>query len=269
MDVCQEAACAGGRVLLEMRGRVTAREKAPKDLVTEADFASQEAIYQVVSRAFPAHRFVGEEGPAAAPAGKQGGKSGQSPFCWIVDPLDGTLNYVRQLPNYSVSVALRHGDEVICGVVYDPLLNECFSAEAGQGAKVNGVPIQSSDCTRVDQALIAASLPVEIPRESLEVSRFIEVMLSAQSIRRLGSAALNLCYLAQGRLDGYWATCVKIWDVAAGQLIVREAGGTLTGPSGGAFDLDHPQFVAAATEPLHRELLEVLRRTGDPQSTRA
>jgi myo-inositol-1(or 4)-monophosphatase len=112
----------------------------------------------------------------------------------------------------------------------------------------------------VEEALIAASLPTEIPRSSLEVLQFLEVMHSAQAIRRLGSAALNLCYVAAGRLDAYWATCVKVWDVAAGQLIVREAGGCLTHPDGTPFDLDRPQFVAAGTRPLHGQLMEVLGR---------
>ena len=252
MDVCQEAARAGGQVLRDMRGQIHAREKAPKDLVTEADIASQEVIRQVLARAFPEHDFLGEEGPPYRAAGAAGGGGGATQYCWVVDPLDGTLNYVRQLPNYSVSVALRRGHEVLCGTVYDPILDECFSAESGQGATLNGIPIRSSHCTRVEQALIAASLPVDIPRGSSEVSRFIEVMHSAQSIRRLGSAALSLCYLAQGRLDAYWAMCVKIWDVAAGQLIVREAGGVISGPTGGTFDLDDPRFVAAATQPLRR-----------------
>ncbi len=144
MDVCQEAARAGGQVLRDMRGQIHAREKAPKDLVTEADIASQEVIRQVLARAFPEHDFLGEEGPPYRAAGAAGGGGGETQYCWVVDPLDGTLNYVRQLPNYSVSVALRRGHEVLCGTVYDPILDECFSAESGQGATLNGVPIRSS-----------------------------------------------------------------------------------------------------------------------------
>ena len=257
LDVCQQAARAGGRVLLDMRGRVNPQEKGPKDLVTEADFASQEAVQQVLLKAFPDHRFLGEEtlGSDHAPVA-----ASSSEYCWVVDPLDGTLNYVRQLPNYSVSVALRCGDEVIVGTVYDPVLEECFTAQAGCGAQLNGMRIRPSACDRVDQALIAASLPADVPRHSPEIARFIEVMHSSQAIRRLGSAALNLCYVAAGRLDAYWATCVKIWDVGAGQLIVREAGGTLTRPDGSPFELDRPQFLASATQGLHKQLLGVLQR---------
>lgn len=259
-QVCEQAARAGGRVLMQMRGRIQAQEKGPKDLVTEADIASQEVIRRVLGDAFPSHGFLGEEGDGTISSLTPGGGGGKSPYCWVVDPLDGTLNYARQLPNYSVSVALRHGSRVVCGVVYDPLLDECFGAELGQGATLNGEPIRASDCNRVERALIAASLPTEVPRGSREIDRFVEVMIHAQSIRRMGSAALNLCYLATGRLDAYWATCVKVWDVAAGTLIVTEAGGTVTHPDGSAFDLDCPQFVAAATPSLHRDLMTVLGR---------
>ncbi len=266
-EVCEEAARAGGQILLEMRGRINPREKAPNDFVTEADLASQEAIRQIIARDFPEHGFLGEEGSAQP---KQANSVAVSQFpehCWVVDPLDGTLNYTRQLPNYSVSIALRYQDRVICGVVYDPVLDECFSAEAGGGATLNGQAIGTSSCVELNRALVAASLPAEVPRGSHEVDRFVAVMHEAQSIRRLGSAALNLCYVAMGRLDAYWATCVKIWDVAAGQLILTEAGGVLTRLDGTPFDLDRPQFVAAATERLNHELATLLQNAVGEQST--
>jgi myo-inositol-1(or 4)-monophosphatase len=258
MEVCQQVARSCGQVLLDMRGRTSPRQKAPKDLVTEADFASQEVARRLVLNAFPDHRFLGEEDPYGMPNPGPPSHAPESEFCWIVDPLDGTLNYVRQLPNYAVSVALRRGNEIVVGTVYDPVLDECFAAEAGRGASLNGAPIHTSSCEHIEQALVAASLPADVPRNSPEVWRFIEVMHCAQAIRRLGSAALSLCYVATGRLDAYWATCVKVWDVAAGQLIVREAGGSLTHPDGTPFELDRPQFVTAATPPLHNQLLKVL-----------
>ena len=266
MDVCRRAALAGGQVLLEMRDRVRPREKGPKDWVTEADFASQKVVRRTVLEAFPEHGFLGEEEEEGPPDARfvHSREACDGEFCWIVDPLDGTLNYARQLPNYSVSVALRRGVEVVVGAVYDPLLDECFTAEMGQGARLNGVPIRTSACRHVEQALIAVSLPTVIARRSLEVQRFLEVMHAAQAIRRLGSAALNLCYVASGRLDGYWATSVKIWDVGAGQLIVREAGGALTRLDGARFELDDPQFAATATPQLHEEFLAVLLRAGSP-----
>ncbi|MHB8968867.1 MAG: inositol monophosphatase family protein [Pirellulaceae bacterium] len=264
LDICEQVARKCGQVLLDMRGTVRSHQKAPKDLVTEADFASQELARRLLLTAFPDHRFLGEEsdeepGRTGVPSSDQ-----QSEYCWIVDPLDGTLNYVRQLPNYSVSVALRRGSEILVGTVYDPLLDECYSAAAGKGAFLNGVPIHASGCQLLEHALVAASLPTDVPRNSPEVSRFIEVMHSSQAVRRLGSAALSLCYVASGRLDAYWATCVKVWDVAAGQLIVREAGGSLTHPDGSPFDLDRPQFVAAATPPLHGQLVDLLARAVEP-----
>jgi myo-inositol-1(or 4)-monophosphatase len=259
-EVCQQVARACGRVLLEMRGTISARAKAPKDVVTEADFASQEVARRLIMNVFPDHRFIGEENCGQSPGRANAPAGGTSEYCWIVDPLDGTLNYVRQLPNYCVSVALRRGDSILAGTVYDPVLDECFSAEAGQGATLNGVSVRTSRCERIEQALVAASLPTEVPRDSPEVRRFLEVMHSAQAIRRLGSAALTLCYVATGRLDAYWATSVQVWDVAAGQLIVREAGGALTGSEGKPLDLDRPQIVTAATPQLHQELLKVLAR---------
>lgn len=257
-DVCEEAARCGGRVLRDMVGEISPREKAPKDLVTEADYASQEAIRRVISDKFPEHGFLGEEDleHASCVGEAHSADTNETPaYCWLVDPLDGTLNYVRQLPNYSVSVALRHGPRVICGVVYDPVLDECFAAELQGGAVLNGKPIAPSSCTRLEQGLVAVSLPTDIHRGSKEAERLVAVMCQAQSIRRMGSAALNLCYVAMGRLDAYWTTSVKIWDIAAGQLLVTEAGGTLTRPDGMPFDLDCPQLVAAGTSPLHGELV--------------
>ncbi|MHB0957557.1 MAG: inositol monophosphatase family protein [Pirellulaceae bacterium] len=261
LEVCQRVARNCGQVLLDMRGGIRPHQKAPKDLVTEADFASQELARRLLLDAFPEHGFLGEESDQATGCASPHQVPCAAEYCWIVDPLDGTLNYVRQLPNYSVSIALRHGQEILVGTVYDPVLDECYSAAAGRGAFLNGAPIHPSRCQSMEQALVAASLPVDIPRNSSEVVRFIEVMHSAQAIRRLGSAALSLCYVATGRLDAYWATCVKLWDVAAGQLIVREAGGALTHTDGTPFDLDRPQFIAAATPQLHGRLLNLLSET--------
>ncbi|MBM4094200.1 MAG: inositol monophosphatase [Planctomycetes bacterium] len=253
-EVCQRAARAGGSVVRALAGRIQPREKAPKDLVTEADFASQEAIRKVIQDAYPEHLFLGEEDPAF----RANPTPADIAFCWIVDPLDGTLNYVHQLPNYCVSVALRQGDEITVGAVFDPVHDVCFTAEAGRGAYVDDRRLIPSVCSQFNSALIGASLPVDVCRDSRDVRQFLEVVYQSRAIRRLGSAALNLCYVASGSLDGYWATRAKIWDVAAGQLIVREAGGQVTRPDGTSFDLDDPQFVASATPELHRQFLKVL-----------
>jgi myo-inositol-1(or 4)-monophosphatase len=172
------------------------------------------------------------------------------------------MNYVHQLRSYAVSVALERQGEIIAATVLDPELEECYTAERGKGAFLNGKRIQPSDCRRLEQALVAASLPAHAPRGSVEVARMVEVLHASRGLRRLGSAALNLCYLAQGRLDGYWATSVKIWDIAAGMLMVQEAGAVMTSLQGGAVDFETAWFAAAATPELHRELLALLNQRG-------
>jgi myo-inositol-1(or 4)-monophosphatase len=259
IGVCEQAARAGGQVLRELQGQIKVREKGPRDLVTEADLASQEVIRKIIAKEFPDHDFRGEEDAATSEVAKPPGNS-NSHYCWVVDPLDGTTNYVHQLPLYCVSVALRLGDDVVCGAVFDPVSAECFTAVADGGAFLNGSVIRVSDCHRLEDALVAASFAPNVPRGSIEVARFIEVLHRCQAVRRLGSAALNLCYVAAGRLDAYFAANIKVWDVAAGQLILREAGATLTALDGGLFKLDQPRFASAATAPLHSELMAVLQK---------
>ena len=176
------------------------------------------------------------------------------------DPLDGTTNFVHQMPGFAVSVALERRGELIVGVIYDPIAEECFTAARDAGARLNGQPIRASRCRVLREALVAASLSVAVQRDSEEVNRFLEVMVECQALRRLGSAALNLAYLACGRLDGYWATSVKTWDVAAGILLAQEAGAVFTGIQGGVVDLGNPQFIGAATPELHEELSGTLAR---------
>lgn len=254
LEVAETAARAGAKILLAWQNRITAREKAPKDLVTEADVASQEEIRKILLGAFPDHDFVGEEDglePSQVRA--------TSRFRWIVDPLDGTANYVHGLQSFAVSIALAEEGQIIAGLIYDPILDECYTAAVGEGAFCNGKPIRPSRCERLDQAMIAASFPPQVPRGSIEITRFIEVLHRCQSVRRLGSCALNLCYVACGRLDGYWTTCVKAWDAAAGILIVQEAGGLATDLDGGPFDLDRPEFIASASPTVHAELKAALQ----------
>jgi myo-inositol-1(or 4)-monophosphatase len=150
------------------------------------------------------------------------------------------------------------------GVVFDPVRDELFWATRGGGAFLNGSAIRSSGVRQLDQALLAASFAARVPRNSPEISRFIEVLHHCQAIRRFGSAALNLCYVAAGRLDGYWATSAKTWDVAAGVLCIEEAGGTVTGINGQPFRLKQPHLATAATGTLHQDLLELLTRFPDP-----
>jgi myo-inositol-1(or 4)-monophosphatase len=266
IEVCEQAARAAGELLLQMQHRVLIREKAPKDLVTEADVAAQREIARIVLAEFPDHDFLGEESGQGMSRSVTNGPS--SGYRWIVDPLDGTVNYVHGLPSFAVSVALERDGKVLAGVVFDPLLQECYRATAGGGATLNGAPLAAGSCTSLASALVAASIGANVQRDSLEVQRFIEILYLSQSIRRLGSAALNMCYVAAGRLDAYWGTSVKSWDVAAGALILQEAGAVLTSIAGEPFCLENPALLCAATMGLHQELLEALRRVEDRTTKR-
>lgn len=253
-ETCEAAARAGAAVLLEWRGKIQVREKAPADLVTEADLASQQEIRRLVLGKYPDHNFVGEETEdVAGPT--------ESPFRWIVDPLDGTTNYVHGLAFYSVSIAVEHHGALIAGVVYDPERDECFSASRGGGAMCNGRKIGASTTTSLDQALLVTGFPPKTRADSPDVLRFGRMMEASRAIRRLGSAALNLCYVACGRVDAYWASSVKAWDIAAGVLIAEEAGALVTSLDGEPLDLWRPQILTASTMELHRALIEGLRIT--------
>jgi len=259
LSVCMEAAERGAAVLLDWQGRFRPREKAPRDLVTEADVAAQTAIRQVIAKAFPDHDFLGEEEAADRKlAGLPSIPPRKSPYRWIVDPLDGTVNYVHRLPGFAVSIALQHENDLVLGVILDPISRDCFVGVRGEGARLNGNPVQTSGCQRAEEALIAVSFSPNVPRGSLEIFRFIEGLHACQSARRMGSAALNLAYVASGRLDSYWATSVSIWDVAAGLLLVQEAGGAVSGIDGSPLNLEQPELVATASQPLMQKMLEIL-----------
>ncbi len=245
-QVAVEAATSAGNVLREMLYTAAVQEKGPKDLVTDADLAAQQTIERIILSAFPTHRFIGEESP----------KEKQLPpveneWTWIVDPLDGTANYVHRLPNFAVSIALARGRDVRVGVVYDPMADELYSAIAGEGATLRGTGLRTSGCVSLYQAMVAASFPPSVRRDSVAVHQFLNVLEQSQSVRRLGSAALNLCYVAEGRLDAYWASCLKSWDIAAGVLIATEAGAAVTNFSGEPIDLWGGEVLVAATAELH------------------
>ena len=255
LRVGEQAARTAGKLLNELQGRCQVWSKGPKDFVTEADIAAQRLIRETLLGAFPTHGFIGEEDhtPQTWSRDFRG-------YRWIVDPVDGTANFVHRLPSYAVSIALEYSGDIIVGIIFDPAGNECFTAIRGQGAKLNGETIQVSTCADLGEAMVAASFAPNVQRGSEEIARFVEVLLSCHSLRRLGSAALNLCYLAAGRLDAYWATSVKAWDVAAGVLIAREAGARVTSLDGGDFDLSNPKLTGSANPLLHEQFLSVLRR---------
>jgi len=222
--------------------------KGPADLVTQADLASQEVIRRILLGAYPDHSLLGEEdAPGRAPPKR-------TEYRWLVDPLDGTTNYVHGLPHYSVSLALERNGDLLVGAIYDPIREECFTAVRGEGALLNGRPVRTSGVTSLADALAVAGFPPKVERDSPDLLVFFEAAVRCQTVRRTGSSALNLAYLAAGRADAYWSYSTKVWDVAAGVLLVREAGGVVTALDGGGFTLEDPHFLAAATHPLHSEL---------------
>jgi myo-inositol-1(or 4)-monophosphatase len=255
--VAESAARSAGKVLIDMLHTAIVKEKSRKDLVTDADVAAQRLIYQMIMSQFPDHQFVGEEGDPNG-NGPASDRIPDGQWCWVVDPIDGTANYVHRLPNFAVSIALVRDGQSHVGVVYDPMADEMFSAIRNAGASMNGKSIGASDCQDIEHALIAASFPPNVQRDSPEVKQFIEVLVQAQSIRRLGSAALNLCYVGCGRLDGYWAGKVHSWDIAAGALVAIEGRACLTARDGSPFSLSHGNLAVAASVPLHRQLLACL-----------
>ena len=259
LEVAIEAARAGAVELMSRRDHRVVTEKAPKDLVTDADLASQSAIRAVLQGAFADYRFVGEETEGShrtEPAGD--GASAAAP-CWIVDPLDGTVNYVHRLQSFAVSIALHAAGKMRLGVILDPVTDELFTAIDGEGAHCNGQPVAASGCRELSEALVACSFRAGIKRDDPELSRFVRVLEQCRSLRRLGSCALNMCYVAAGRLDGYWATSVQVWDSAAGTVIAREAGAVLTAYDGGLLDDWHPRFCVSGSQSLHQQLVDLLR----------
>ena len=278
LEVAVTASRAAGKIIVDMLYSAEVHEKSSKDLVTDADIAAQAIIFEIIAKRFPAHQFVGEEGPptvartvalTVAPLIDSSSEKNSEAvssvippdcWCWVVDPIDGTANYVHRFPNFAVSIAQVRDGVSYVGVVYDPMADELFSAIRGEGALLNGKFIRCSGCERIDKALIAASFPPNVQRGSVEIEQFIEVLVAAQSLRRLGSAALNLCYVACGRLDGYWAGKVRSWDVAAGVLIAEEALCKLTRMNGSRFELDRGDLTVASSAQLHAELLECLHR---------
>jgi myo-inositol-1(or 4)-monophosphatase len=221
MRTAVRAAYKSGDELRKRYGRLSSiGKKGPTDLVTDADLAAEAEIIEVIRAAYPEDVIVSEE---------VGSRDGKGQRRWLVDPLDGTVNYAHQVPFFAVSIACFLEGAAQIGVVFNPLSGELFTARTGSGAQLNGRPIQVSPETQVAESLLASGFPYDLNRgfEPL-AARFLRVLKAARGIRRLGSAALDLCYVACGRFAGYWESDLKPWDTAAGILIVREAGGVVT-----------------------------------------
>jgi len=224
--------------------------KGEHDLVTEADRASERLIVERLSREFPGHDIVAEEG---------GGRLSGSEYRWYVDPLDGTTNFAHGFPAFNVTLGLEHGGEIIAGVVYDPTRNEMFSAERGGGTYLNGVRVAVSGCSHVTDALVATGFPSRRRHLNVNVHFYYQLAMLSHGVRRAGSAALDLAYVACGRLEGFWEFGLKPWDMAAGLLLVEEAGGRTSDMSGNPASLTGPN-VLADNGVIHLELLDVFDR---------
>ncbi len=228
--------------------------KGPANFVSSADRRAEETLYQELSKARPGYSFLGEEGGTREGADKS--------HRWIVDPLDGTTNFLHGIPQFAISIALEREDTVIAGLIYNPASEEMFIAERGKGAFMNEQRIRVAGRTRLTDAVIACGLP-HIGRGDLALARRETGVMQEQvaGLRRFGAAALDLAWVAAGRLDGYWERDIKPWDVAAGSILVREAGGFVSDCDGGA-EIFAKGHVVAGNEAIQKELLRVLKGAG-------
>jgi myo-inositol-1(or 4)-monophosphatase len=235
--VAERLAVAAGRLLRGAYGRVAAREKGPGDLVTDADLASQRLIAEELHRAFPEHTLLAEEEGATADP--------ERAWRWIVDPLDGTINFAHGFPFWCVSIALEHLGRLVVGVVYNPLTHETYSASLGRGATLDGRAIHVSAVERLDASLVAAALPTNFPADAPRQLAYLQrLSTGTHSIRRTGSSALNLAILATGGCEICYATHMYPWDAAAGVVLVREAGGVVSNFAGDDYDLYQGETLA-------------------------
>jgi myo-inositol-1(or 4)-monophosphatase len=244
LDAAMEIAREAGTILLAHRG-VGFELKGEHDLVTAADRASELLVVERLHDLFPDHGIVAEEG---------GGAEMNSEYRWFVDPLDGTTNFAHGFPMWNVTLALAHRGRVIAGVVFDPIRNEMFSAERGGGAFLNGERIHVSKAKILEDSLVATGFPSRRRHQNVNVHFYYQLAMITHGVRRAGSAALDLAYTACGRLDGFWEFGLNPWDMAAGTLLIEEAGGTVSGMRGEPLDLHGPYLLADNTL-IHKETL--------------
>jgi myo-inositol-1(or 4)-monophosphatase len=254
LDAAKVAALRAAEVLAEWRRKFQVRSKGRFDLVTDADVASQRAIHAYLLDRFPDHAFLGEEeGTSKTRPGAD------APPTWIVDPIDGTTNYVHNLPLYCTSIGLQAAGELVVGVVYEPTRQEMFAAATGQGAWLNEQPLRTSSVTTLEEALIATGFPPDLRGNEGSLDWWRYFSFKTQALRRTGSTAINLAYLAAGRFDAYYAFDNHVWDVAGGVVIVREAGGVVSNIDGSPYD-PYTQDALATNGPLHPALVDIFRQ---------
>ena len=226
------------------------KSKRVNDFVTKIDQAAEEAIIGIVRNAYPDHAFLAEE---------SGRTEGAAEYTWLIDPIDGTTNFIHGFPQYCVSIGVQHRGALAHGVVYDPVKNELFTASKGRGAFLNDRRIRVSKCLRLEGALVGTGFPFkELGRLDLYLSQFRKLLEKTAGVRRAGAAALDLAYVACGRLDGFWELGLSPWDMAAGALLIQEAGG-LVGDLAGEQDFLESGDICAATPKVFSQLLEALK----------
>ncbi|HEX8709269.1 MAG TPA: inositol monophosphatase family protein [Pyrinomonadaceae bacterium] len=242
-----------GRILSDRFGRaLQISSKGVIDLVTEADLAAEKLIVERIKSYYPRHAVLAEESGATA-----GAAGDRSEWKWIIDPLDGTTNYAHAYPCFCVSIALERDGTLELGVVYDPTRDEVFAAERGQGATLNGLPIRVSGVDELNSAMLCTGFPYDVRERGDFARHFHNFIMHAQAVRRDGSAALDLAYVACGRFDGFWEEGLRPWDVAAGVLLVAEAGGRVSYYDGSPFNIYSPPIVAS-NGLVHDAMMRVL-----------
>jgi myo-inositol-1(or 4)-monophosphatase len=253
LHAAKEAARRAAAVLDDWRRRFAVCERGRFDLVTDADLASQRVTQEFLASRLPAHGFLAEEGPARlARPGRD------APPTWIVDPLDGTTNYVHGFPFYCVSIGLQVAGELVVGVIYEPSRDELFAAARNLGAWLGDEPLTTTRTKQMEESLLTTGFPADLRGRDELHAWWRHFGLRSHGLRRTGSTALNLAYIAAGRVDGFWAFDSNPWDVAAGVVLVREAGGTVTNIDGSTFDPYTPDILAT-NGPLQPAMLESFR----------
>jgi myo-inositol-1(or 4)-monophosphatase len=250
LQLAQETAKMAGQLLMECFGAPQKVDhKGEIDLVTDVDRRSEQAIVKAIRAVYPDHLILTEEGTS---------RGGEGHVRWIVDPLDGTTNYAHGYPCFCVSIAVEDGGEIGLGVIYNPVLDEIFVARKGHGATLNGEKLTVSRTEDLTDSLLATGFPYDIRRSrDNNLDHFAHLAVRAQAIRRAGSAAMDLCYVAAGRFDGFWEMKLAPWDMAAGALMVAEAGGVVTDFCGGPFGIDAREILASNGR-IHGPMVEVL-----------
>lgn len=249
-----ETAREAGQVLLEKFGRnITISKKGDINLVTEADLASEKLIVEKIRSYYPKHSILAEESGESNVAIIEG----EARWKWIIDPLDGTTNYAHGYPCFCVNIALEHKGEIVIAVTYDPTRDEIFAAEKGNGSTLNNRKIRVSDTVNLKDALIVTGFPYDIAQRENFARHFTEMILSSRGIRRDGSAAIDMAYVACGRFDGFWEEGLNPWDVAPGVLLIEEAGGHVSYYDGSKFSVYEPP-ICASNGLIHSEMLKIL-----------